>query len=277
VLKPGGILRCQINGLPPHARQYDTWSGVRIAAGELRDFTARHELQLLALEGTLTQYMWMTCRKRPTGWAQPLAAAERAVRIRNVSNASTGEAAAPCSGPLAAISLWIERLPAEYGLNEIEVTAAGRTCRAMYIGPPDGEHLFQVNAALPEGTRTGLVPIELRSDGRPFCREAWLRIVPTPAAVPRIDAVTDGINLLSATRIVTRTVKVTMSDVVRSEMFHATINGLEIRDAESFCVDPLLRKYEFNFHLPPAIPAGSHEVRIALGCRAFPPVLIEVA
>jgi hypothetical protein len=24
VLKTGGILRCQMNGLPPHAKQYDT-------------------------------------------------------------------------------------------------------------------------------------------------------------------------------------------------------------------------------------------------------------
>src|SRR5579872_6522674 len=30
VLKTGGILRCQINGLPPTAKRYDTWSGVRI-------------------------------------------------------------------------------------------------------------------------------------------------------------------------------------------------------------------------------------------------------
>ena len=34
VLKPGGILRCQVNGLPPHAARYDTWSGVRITPDE---------------------------------------------------------------------------------------------------------------------------------------------------------------------------------------------------------------------------------------------------
>src|SRR5207245_1462514 len=32
VLKPDGILRCQINGLPPTAKQYTTWEGVRISA-----------------------------------------------------------------------------------------------------------------------------------------------------------------------------------------------------------------------------------------------------
>ena len=39
VLKTGGILRCQINGLPPAAKQYDTWSGVRITPREIAEFT----------------------------------------------------------------------------------------------------------------------------------------------------------------------------------------------------------------------------------------------
>src|SRR6266542_6703817 len=38
VLKTGGILRCQVNGLPPHSKHYDTWSGVRIAADEIAQF-----------------------------------------------------------------------------------------------------------------------------------------------------------------------------------------------------------------------------------------------
>ena len=41
VLKTGGILRCQMNGLPPHAKQYDTWSGVRITPDEIRAVCAR--------------------------------------------------------------------------------------------------------------------------------------------------------------------------------------------------------------------------------------------
>src|SRR5712672_1421147 len=62
VLKPGGILRCQINGLPPTAKQYTTWEGVRISAGEVAEFASSHDFQLLALEGAETQYMWVTFR-----------------------------------------------------------------------------------------------------------------------------------------------------------------------------------------------------------------------
>src|SRR5215470_4677145 len=50
VLKTGGILRCQMNGLPPDAKRYDTWNGVRITADEVIQFTREQDLQLLALE-----------------------------------------------------------------------------------------------------------------------------------------------------------------------------------------------------------------------------------
>src|SRR5215831_1627870 len=50
VLKPGGLLRCQMNGLPPHAQRYDTWSGVRISPDEISAFTREQDLQLLVLE-----------------------------------------------------------------------------------------------------------------------------------------------------------------------------------------------------------------------------------
>ena len=101
VLKPGGILRCQINGLPPHAKQYDTWSGVRITPDEIRAFARDHDFQLLALEQIWTQYMWITCRKMPDG-LEPAGSRPRsglrAPPIRSISNALTGEAVAPCAG-----------------------------------------------------------------------------------------------------------------------------------------------------------------------------------
>src|SRR4051812_15667156 len=50
VLKQDGILRCQINGLPPSARRYDTWGGVRISAEEVASFASDNDLQLLAIE-----------------------------------------------------------------------------------------------------------------------------------------------------------------------------------------------------------------------------------
>jgi len=272
VLKAGGILRCQINGLPPHAQHYDTWSGVRITPEEIRDFTREQNLRLLALEQIWTQYMWITCRK-------PGAAAGSVsgpAAIRNISNALTGEAVAPASGAMAALSLWIENLPPGCDLNGLAVTADGLPCRGIFIGEPAADGVSQVNVALPDRIRTGLVPVEVRWQDRPLGAPAWFRLMPRGPLVPRISAVTDGINLLSGERILSGFVKVGMTEVADPSEFRATVGGLETGAVDSFCTDPLLDRYEFNFALPEGIGRGSHEVRIRLGKRAFAPVPVEV-
>lgn len=268
VLKTGGILRCQVNGLPPHAKQYDTWSGVRITPDEIRDFTREQDFQLLALEQIQTQYMWITCRKRAAGWSKGPA-------IRNVSNALTGEAVAPASGPLAALSLWIDRLPGECDLNTLTVLADGMLCRVIYIGPPEADGVSQVNVALPEGVRTGLAPVEIRWRGVPVAEPAWARIMPPGPAVPRITNITDGVNLLLDHRTNTGSIKVTMVEVGRPKDFHARVDGLDVLDLDAFCADPLTGRYEFNFRLPEAIGRGAHQLEVVFGKRVFAPVGIE--
>jgi SAM-dependent methyltransferase len=279
VLKTGGILRCQMNGLPPHAKQYDTWSGVRITEDEVRQFARQQDMQLLVVEQIWTQYMWVTCRKRPAGWTASLAGrkAPRASIIRRISNALTGEAVAPVRGPLAALSLWVERLPDEVDLNHMAVTADGLHCRLIYIGEPEKDGIAQVTVALPEGLRTGMVPVEIIWLGQPVAEPAWVRIMPAGPAVPRITTVADGINLLSGTRIVTGTVKVTMHEVSDAAQFGATIEGQGVLDIESFCADPISQRYEFNFRLPTRIAPGPHQVLVTLGKRKFAPLDIEVA
>ena len=280
VLKTGGILRCQMNGLPPHAKQYDTWSGVRITPEEITQFAREQDLQLLVVEQIWTQYMWITCRKRPAGWSQARKQPDRPPclsRLRNISNALTGESVAPASGPQAALSLWIEDFPNECDLNNTVVTADGRICRLSYIGEPEHDGVSQVNVALPQGLRTGMVPIEITWLGQPVCVPGWVRIMPPGPSVPRISTITDGINLLSGTRIVTGSVKVTMLEVTHAEQFHATVDGHDVLEKESFCADPVSQRYEFNFRLPERIRKGHHEVTVRMGKRVFPPLAIEVA
>ena len=279
VLKPGGVLRCQMNGLPPHAKQYDTWNGVRIAPDEISNFALEQDLQLLVLEQIWTQYMWITCRKRPAGWTQSLEGRQVApsVMIRNISNALTGESVAPASGAMAALSLWVERLPEECGLHHLTVFADGKPCRLTYIGEPEKDGITQVNVALPQGLRTGMVQVWMKWLDRPLSFPAWVRIMPAGPSVPRISTITDGVNLLSGTRIVTRSVKVTMLEVADASQFGATIDGMDAVDVDSFCADPTTQRWEFNFRLPAGIYSGAHEVQVRLGRRTFPPLAIEVA
>ncbi len=269
VLKPGGILRCQLNGLPAQAKQYDTWSGVRIGPDEVRDFAREQGFQLLALEEIWTQYMWITCRKPAPEDTRPDTLEPR---IRGISNALTGEAVAPASGPMAALSLWIEGLEPPADLNHLTVMADGRPCRLVYIGPAAADGLTQVNVILPEGIRTGLIPVELQPGGA--C--GWIRIIPAAPAVARITGVTDGVNLLSANRIVSRTVKVAMRDVAHPDQFRAEVDGAPIAAVDSFCTDQTKQTYEFNFPLPDGIGPGEHRLRVALGGRELAPGAIEV-
>ena len=277
VLKPGGILRCQVNGLPQHAQRYDTWSGVRISPEDMRAFTLEEDFQLLALEQIWTQYMWITCRKAAHGWREALAARppETHAAIRNISNALTGEAVAPAAGAMAALSLWIGGLPADFDLNHMAVAADGAPCRGIYIGEPAADGVAQVNVALPEHIRTGLVPVEVSWLGRPLCPPAWVRIMPPGPLVPRIVSVADGVNLISGNRVLSRIVKLGMVEVPDAAQFRAAVAGLPVQ-AEHFCTDPLWRRYEFNFHLPEQLGPGWHEVQVSLGRRALAPVAIEV-
>jgi SAM-dependent methyltransferase len=277
VLKTGGVLRCQLNGLPPSAKQYDTWNGVRITPEEIFTFAREQDFQLLVIEQVWTQYMWITCRKRPAGWRARVVGKPGRAAIRNISNALTGEAVAPARGALAALSLWVQNLPDECDLLNTKVFADGAECRLMYIGQPEKDGIVQVNVALPDGIRTGMVAVEMFLFDLPLAAPAWVRIMPPGPSVPRISTVTDGINLLSGTRIVTRTVKVTMTEVLQAETFHATIDGHNALEIDSFCADPTTLRYEFNFKLPPRIGAGPHELVVKLGKRVFAPLAIEVA
>lgn len=265
VLKPGGVIRCQLNGLPQTAKQYDTWSGVRIAPEEVRAFAREQGFQLLALEDIWTQYMWVTMRKPGAG-----ARDTRAMGLRYITNALSGEPAAPDRGPLAAISLWVNGIPDDADLNNTTVTADGRECRLVYIGPRAKDGVTQVNAILPEGIRTGIVPVTIGE------AKGTVRIIPAGPAVPRMTQITDGVNLLLHQRTTSGTIKVVVRDLANPEEFRATIDGLPVRELDSFCTDRTKQIYEFNFSLPEGTQKGGHVLRVAVGRREFPALGIEV-
>lgn len=278
VLRPGGILRCQINGLPEQAARYTTWSGVRISAAAVAAFARAHDFQLLALDGISTQYMWTTWRKRPAGWRASLSGLPEptGVRIRNISNAYSGEPLVPAAGRLAAASLWVEHLPEDCDLLSLAVTFDGMPGRLSYLGPPAWDGIHQLNAALPQGIRTGLVPVELAWLGRPLAAPSWLRVIPAGPVVPRVCSVSDGVNLLAGTRIESGTVKATLEELERPEGFRAKVDGLPVREIDFFCTDPLTQRFEINFHLPEGLEAGEHRLEMSLGKRAFAPVMIQI-
>lgn len=276
VLKPGGYMRCQINGLPEDAARYDTWSGVRISADELAQFCRENDFQMLSLEGAQTQYMWTTLRKRERGWYSTARRSAPAAVIRRITNAQNSEPVAPARGRFAALSLWVDNLPDECGLIDCEVTVGGARGTLTYIGPREYDGMVQVNLRLPAGIGTGLQPVALAWRGEPLGPARQVRIVPRPSAVPRVVALSDGINLMSGPRIESRSMKLTLEELSSPEAFAAAIDGHPVPAPDIFCTDPLPPRYEVNIQLPDAIGLGVHLLELRIGRRALTPIAIEV-
>lgn len=275
VLRPGGYMRCQINGLPETAVRYDTWSGVRIPADDLQAFCREQGFAMYSLEGVSTQYMWTTLRK--LDGAGDADGAAGGVSIRRITNAQNSEPVAPARGRFAALSLWVDGLPEACDLMGLEARVGGSLGTVTYIGPREHDGMTQVNLRLPADVETGLQAVSLYWRGAALGAEASVRIVPQPAMVPRVVALSDGINLMSGTRIETRSVKVTLEEMARPEEFAATVDGAPVEDLDLFCTDPLPPRYEINFRLPDGIGAGGHALEMRVGRRAMPAVGIVVA
>ena len=189
VMKTGAVMRCQFNGLPEAAVQYDTWSGVRISSVDLMSFLREHDFQLLALEGASTQYMWLTARKQAEGWQNLSLPVPEGVTVRRITNAHSSEPVAPSRGRFASVSLWIEGLPEYADLLRLEVHVGGWRSTVYYIGAPERDGLRQVNAMLPWEIDTGLQNVEVKWCGEQLCRPRNLRIIWTasfssPMAMP---------------------------------------------------------------------------------------------
>jgi len=284
VLKPGGLVRLQFNGLPRsadaayEASSYDTWAGARFTATDIMEFTELHDFQVLALEGVSTQYMWTTWRKHPQGWqaAQRERTPEGAVRIRRITNANSSEPVAPCRGRFASISIWVENLPPDAGLHHLRVIVGESRATITYIGPADSAGLQQVNAILPELEATGLLPVELQWLGPNIAPPATLRVIPPGPSVPRLHSVTDGVNLVAGARIETRAVKLVLEEIARPHEIEVSVGGHPVGDLEYFCIDPRPQRFEVNFRLPEEAGPGKHPLVVRIGRRKLAPVMLDV-
>jgi SAM-dependent methyltransferase len=282
VMKTGGLARFQFNGLPQAGAEFDTsfdtWSGARFTSMELLEFARLHDFQVLALEGSGTQYMWTTWRKQQPGWmaAQENRQVDATVAIRRITNANSSEPVAPSRGRFASISIWLENLPADAGLHHLQVTVGSSLGNVCYIGPPDTAGLQQINVILPELEATGLLPVEILWLGQRISPPATLRVIPPGPSVPRIRMITDGVNLVADHRIETRHIKMVLEEIRRPDEIDVHVDGLPVTDLEYFCTDPRPQRFEVNCRLPEAIAPGTRHLELRVGRRKLPPVAIEV-
>lgn len=303
VLKPGGVFRFQVNGLPRagcarpepvagwSARsgapsgaavlegRPDTWSGVSFSGEEIAAFAAGADMQLLAMDGFDTQYLWVTMRK-PCGGEQ---ASAPGARIARVTNCYTDDRVIPRAGRFAAASLWIPGLSAAADLNNLRVEIDGAPTAPSFIGRLLPDVPRQVNVYLPPGARTGMLPVRLLEDGLPGGAEAALRVIPEGPPAPRVVSLRDGVDLLSKLDIASRVVKVQIEEAPYETAaallasFTAAVDGHPLADVEAFCIDPLPRLFELNLSLPDAVPPGLRSLSMTLGRRKIGPLAMRVS
>jgi len=273
VLRPAGVARLQLNGLPKSSRTCTTWEGVRIGADEIHAFTREHGVELLALTGIDSQYMWTTWRK-PAKESE--SARSGACRIRAVSNAFSSEQAVPSGGRLACVAASVENLPASCDLNSLAAFVDGEPGRVAYIGARGLNGFSQVNIFLPKGVRTGLLPLRFEWHGEQLAPDKHVRVIRPGPSVPRLTALTDAVNLMSATRIESGLVKASIEEVDAIGGFSATVEGVNVGNVETFRADPLTERWEVNFEVPRSVGAGGRVLEIRLGQRVLARMGIEV-
>lgn len=245
VLKPAGIARVQINGLPPTAKAYTTWEGVRISGDEVRAFAREQGIQLLALEGLETQYMWATFRKREA--AEPMGR----VQVRWITNARSSEPVAPLSGPFASIALRVEGLGESVDLNHLDVRIAGVPAVPSYLGRSENDGLRQLNVPVPPGAVPGVAQVTVNGGA------GKIRLIPRPIRIPRVISVSDGVDLLSTT-IRSGAVKAVIEET--DGTVECWFEGQTLPGVEAFCVDPRAPRHEFNIILPSELTAGEYQL-----------------
>ena len=231
ILRSGGVARMQFNSLEGISGKYDTWSGVRFKAGEIAAFARQHDMQLLALEGAGTQYMWGTFVKRPSGWFDSLERSpdgRSSLAIRRITSAESSAPVVPARGRYAAFALWAEGLPADADLNTLQIEVAGRDSRITCIGIPHRDGLQQVTALLPQGLESGLQPVRLIWANTTLGSENFLRVVPPPPEVPRIVSVTDAVCVGGGTMISSNRLRISLEESHRPEDLRVTANGKSI-------------------------------------------------
>ena len=282
ILRVGGLARLQFDGLPQTQAGADTPAGARFASQDLLEFAHMHDFQALALEGVSTQYMWTTWRKQAPGWSASLEAKIEAgespsgVLIRRITNASSTEPLAPCRGRFAAISIRVENLPPEAGLNHLRVTVGSSLGTVTCVGVPDRARWQQINVDLPELEATGLLPVQVSWRDRPLSEPATLRVIPPGPSVPRILWISDSVNLMSRRRIENRLVKMKLEEIARPHEMEVSVGGHRVVDLEYVCTEPRPQRFELNFRLPDEIGPGMHLIELRVGHRKLAPVPIEV-
>jgi hypothetical protein len=285
VLKPGGVLCCQVRGAAPLAsemsRESETWTGCYFNAAEIAQFAREESFPLVALSLLDTQYMWITLRqplsKAALAGTATGSAPERVV-LKGVTAANGPEPRIPARGRDAAVSLWIDGMPGNASLADCAVRFGDLEQSGCYLSPISDSGGCQLDARLPDGVAPGEYEVQLTVCGQPALNAHGVTVLEPEPWKPRVLSVTDGINLTSKYRMETGGGKVVIEDVARPREVLLVVAGRPVEYLQYECKDPITSTYEFAFHLARRTPRGRHQIlSVRVDGRELGPIDLEVA
>ena len=277
VLKPGGVLCCQIRGTAPltseMSRETGTWTGCFFHSGEIMEFAKKQCFPLVALSGLDTQYMWTTFRK-PLADSAPYLVEK--VVVKDVTAASGPGSRIPNGGRDAAVSLWIDGMADGASLADINVWFGERQQSGCYLSAVSESGGCQLNTRLPAGMAPGEYKVQMSVAGMRVERGHPITVVAAAPSTPRVVSVTDGINKTSRFRLETGGAKVVIEDVLSPEGYSFMVAGRPVEHLQYVCTDPITNTWEFCFRLKPDTPSGRVSLVASVAGRELDSIGVDV-
>ncbi len=159
VLKPGGVLCCQLRGTAPLAsemsRESETWTGCHFNAGEMAQFAREQAFPLVEISGLDTQYMWTTFRAHHRGGEVAVPGGASPVESA-VTAASGPEPCVPALARMPQSACGSRACPKAPASRTGAVWSGDREQLGCYLSPVAGSGGCQLNARLPGGLLPGV-------------------------------------------------------------------------------------------------------------------------
>lgn len=275
VLKVGGILVAQFNGMAPGHSSPDTWTGITVPAKDVAAACRAARVRVRSLEGEDTQYVWITAQKADE---VSMPAVQNVFDIDEVTGAENTLGTVIAGGPDGIISLIVRGLPNNFcDLNELTLQIGSSNASINYVGGanPDGQR--QINALVSDDTPLGTMPVRLLWRNLIVSSPYLVRVnMPSPPS-PRILMVTDGKEVGCHNVVYCGWAKIWITDLLRPDVFKATVAEIPVSEMEFFCEDSRARRYQINLRVPEQVPAGVTDLVVYVSDSALPAVRVSIA
>jgi SAM-dependent methyltransferase len=262
VLKPGGVLCCQLRGgelrADDRARNDPTWVGCIFPFQTVFELCRICGMHLLQISGVDMQEMWMVGRTPSAS-----AGAHRGQHVfKAVTPTDNPFGMISRSGPGAAFVCWLEGFPESLSLEAVSVTLGGIEAVPSYISEHLGNGGFQLNVLVPPGAPLGEAPVRMLLHGAPVAGQFQIEIREYPVPEPKLVSVTDGVDLLAESATATASFKVLLTGVADPDAIVFELGLLAIEEVTHYCNFPHAFGYEFTLQLPPGVAPGPNVLRI---------------